>query len=184
MKIYNLKCLFIGSNEVSNDTVMIRLRKDTYSRVFLWRLISGVKHISIIFHFLSPCPKLVAQNTDPNQECLWTRECKSPQQIWTQLRHNSSHDYWARNFTYCLNTCYHRNLHGWSFMLWKQRLGKGLLPSWDVWLHGIRFQRRFRLWVWYGRVKWKLVKESVTGLPWWIMSGWTGLRASLCVRTA
>ena len=87
MKIYISKCLFIESNEVSNDTVMIRLQKDTYSRDFLLRLISGAKHISIIFHFLSPCPKLVAKNTVPNQECLWTRECKSPQQIWTQLGH-------------------------------------------------------------------------------------------------
>ena len=33
------KCFLIESNEVSNDTVMIRLRKGTYSRYFLWRVI-------------------------------------------------------------------------------------------------------------------------------------------------
>ena len=27
------------SNEVSNDTVMIRLQKDTYCRGFLWRVV-------------------------------------------------------------------------------------------------------------------------------------------------
>ena len=34
------KCLFIESYEVSNDTVMIRLQKDTYSRHFnlIWRV--------------------------------------------------------------------------------------------------------------------------------------------------
>ena len=35
------RCLFIESNEVSSETVMIRLQKDTYSRDFLWRVAKG-----------------------------------------------------------------------------------------------------------------------------------------------
>ena len=51
------KCLFIESYEVSNDTVMIRLQKDTYDRDF--NLESGGAYIRYVWSRYLACTDII-----------------------------------------------------------------------------------------------------------------------------